>query len=101
MRAIQDLAPGHCRVAVEGATERAGALLLGMRAIALVLASPLADRRGEISTENADLPTHSAIGFLLALLDELTPDDAPVQWMRDDDRRRLPDDSDDANGGVA
>lgn len=92
---------GTCRIAVEGATEKALALLTGMRAIALVMRNPLADSRGEISDSDPDkrFEATAAVGFLLLLLHELATEDAPERWMSEDARGLLPGEPDNTEGG--
>lgn len=85
MQEVQD-AKGTCRNAIERALELAGALLLGMRSLALVLRSPDADWRGEIHTDDVDFPADDGIGWLLMLLDELASEGVVERWMSEDER---------------
>lgn len=89
MREVQD-AKGMCVNAIEQALEFAGALLLGMRALTLVLRTPSADWRAQIRTDDVDFPADGAIGWLLSLLDELAADGAAERWMSEDARGLLP-----------
>ncbi|MGH7578411.1 MAG: hypothetical protein ACREM1_25260, partial [Longimicrobiales bacterium] len=83
-----EAARGTWRMTLEEANEKAAALLMGMRAIALVMRNPLADNRREISDEDREkrFNVTSAIGYLLRLLDELASDGAAERWMSDDAR---------------
>lgn len=89
MQEVQD-GKGVSRNALERALELAGALLLGMRALALVLRDPSADWRGEIRTGDVDFPADYGIGWLHMLLDELASETAVERWMSEDERGLLP-----------
>lgn len=89
MQEVQD-EKGMSRNALERALELAGALLLGMRALALVLRDPSADWRGEIRTGDVDFPADYGIGWLHMLLDELASETAVERWMTEDERGLLP-----------